>query len=287
MGQPSGPSTTQQTAAEAQHDPAKADSSETLFFSEKWAARLETYLPPPPQRQQDPAPRERPFVTLTYAQSLDSHIALGPGVRTALSGPASKAMTHHLRSRHDAILVGVGTAVADDPGLNCRVAGGATPRPVVLDPRGRWGVSAESKVVRLAAEGRGKAPWVLGAGGKGRGAVEGVGGRYVDVPGREEDGRVRVEWADLLGMLAREGVGSVMIEGGGAVINELLALVNRGEDVVDSVIVTIAPTWLGDGGVRVAPPRGSDGQGVPGPRLREVTWTQMGEDMVLCGKVKR
>jgi 2,5-diamino-6-(ribosylamino)-4(3H)-pyrimidinone 5'-phosphate reductase len=64
-----------------------------------------------------------PHVTLTYAQSLDGAIAAAPGVQTALSGPESKAMTHYLRSQHDGILVGIGTAMADDPSLNCRLEG--------------------------------------------------------------------------------------------------------------------------------------------------------------------
>ncbi|KAL5345298.1 2,5-diamino-6-(ribosylamino)-4(3H)-pyrimidinone 5'-phosphate reductase [Pseudogymnoascus australis] len=95
-------------------------------------------------------------------------LAARPGVRTTLSGPATKAMTHYLRSKHGAILIGAGTALADDPGLSCRLAGAGEgddplswqPRPVILDPRGRWGVEG-SKVLRLAREGRARAPWVV------------------------------------------------------------------------------------------------------------------------------
>lgn len=61
-----------------------------------------------------------PFVTLTYATSLDSRISAAPGVQTIISHPETKTMTHYLRYHHDAILVGVGTVLADDPGLNCR-----------------------------------------------------------------------------------------------------------------------------------------------------------------------
>ncbi|KAF3768038.1 dihydrofolate reductase, partial [Cryphonectria parasitica EP155] len=299
---------------------------ETLTFSDQWAAQLEPYLPPssPPPPRPSPSPRQ-PFLTLTYAQSLDAQLASAPGLRTTLSGPASKAMTHYLRARHDAILVGVGTAVADDPGLNCRlrrlVGGGggkgttATasssgedgrgPRPVILDPGARWRVGSESKVVRLAREGTGLAPWVVCAEGavvqeEARRTVEGVGGRYLRVAARrveeeEEEGgrRWRVAWEDVLGLLGRQGVGSLMVEGGGRVVNDLLALggKNGGDDDdgsssmvrIDSVIVTIAPVWLGVGGVRVAPGRAVDGSG--GPRLKEVTWVQMGEDMVVAGRL--
>lgn len=302
--------------------------SETLSFSDGWAASLEPYLPPPvqtalptsdgppsPSHPQQPItpshPRpDRPFTTLTYAQSLDSQLALAPGMRTLLSGPESKAMTHFLRARHDAILVGVGTAVADDPGLNCRLhhlpntttTPPPHPRPVVVDPRARWAVSDTSKVVQLARAGQGQGPWVLHAEGaeiapERRRVVEAVGGRYLPVGVTRRHGaeagrqrrRAGLAWESALAVLRAEGVESLMVEGGGRVINDLLELCNGGVDVVDSVIVTIAPVWLGSGGVTVAPDRVLDGQGkgVPGPRLGGVSWVQMGEDMVLCGKVAR
>lgn len=325
--------------SEAQEKP-KTSSAETISFPHRHADSLETYLPPiraqssststhhtdkrdddeGDQVQRGPASSStaagpsspRPFVTLTYAQSLDSQLAVSPGTRTVLSGPSSKAMTHFLRSRHAAILVGVGTAVADDPGLNCRLAsetsgsegggGGAhQPQPVVLDPMARWEVTAESKVVQLARQGKGKGPWILHADGVAPGlervrAVESVGGRYLPiVPGKSGAGqaegpkRYSLEWDMVLKTLWDEGMESLMVEGGGQVINDLLALANRGFDVVDSVIITIAPTWLGRGGVTVAPDRPVDEQrrSMPGPRLGQVSWTQMGEDMVMCGRVMR
>jgi 2,5-diamino-6-(ribosylamino)-4(3H)-pyrimidinone 5'-phosphate reductase len=209
-------------------------------------------------------------------------------------------MTHYLRSRHDAILVGVGTAVADDPGLNCRIdgAGGyggeeldGQPRPIVLDPSGRWGVSGKSKVLELAREGKGRAPFVLVARGTNvdgdrREGLEGAGGKYI-VVGGEEDGRhsKKLKWRDILRTLSAEGLRSVIIEGGGAVINSLLQPENF--ELVNSVIVTIAPTWLGVGGVVVSPPRRLDGDSNPmaAARLHHVRWYPFGEDVVMCGNL--
>ncbi|KAH6631844.1 dihydrofolate reductase-like domain-containing protein [Chaetomium tenue] len=295
---------------------------EALTFPAAHAALITPYLPPhaqpqpqpQPQQQQQPSPpppekaqKTRPHVTLTYAHSLDASLALAPGVRTILSGPQSKAMTHFLRARHAAILVGAGTAVADDPGLNSRLVaveglgeglegreGGVVkqqqPRPIVLDPRARWAVDEGSRVVGLARAGEGLAPWVFVARGvvveEGRRRVlEGVGGRYVYVEARGERGRFA--WADVLEVLAREGIASVMIEGGGEVINSLLEPAGNG--FVDSVIVTIAPTWLGQGGVVVSPPRtvGDDGRPAEPVRLTDVTWCPLGEDVVMCGRIKR
>ncbi|AEO55257.1 hypothetical protein MYCTH_40367 [Thermothelomyces thermophilus ATCC 42464] len=284
-----------------------------LTFPSSHAALINPYLPPldregdrgendDEQEEEEEEARQhhgragKVHLTLTYAHSLDAALARAPGVRTVLSGPASKAMTHYLRARHDAILVGVGTAVADDPGLNSRLRGaaglvrvGSQPRPVVLDPRGRWLVGAESKVVRLAAEGKGLGPWVfVGEGvvvdeGR-RKLLERVGGGYVAVPlGRKG----RFEWGDVLGVLGRKGIRSVMVEGGGEVINSLLA--RDGKAFVDSVIVTIAPTWLGQGDVVVSPPRMEGPAGEPPEQLRltDVKWCPMGEDVVLCGRIAR
>jgi 2,5-diamino-6-(ribosylamino)-4(3H)-pyrimidinone 5'-phosphate reductase len=118
-----------------------------------------------------------------------------------------------------------------------------------------------------------------------RRVLEEVGGRYVHLEARGERGRFA--WADVLEVLAREGIASVMIEGGGEVINSLLE--PAGNTFVDSVIVTIAPTWLGQGGVVVSPPRTvlEDGKPAEPVRLTDVTWCPLGEDVVLCGRIKR
>jgi 2,5-diamino-6-(ribosylamino)-4(3H)-pyrimidinone 5'-phosphate reductase len=194
-------------------------------------------------------------------------------------------MTHYLRSQHDAILVGVGTAVADDPGLNCRIAGAeeSQPRPVILDPKARWEVEEASKVIRLAKAGKGKGPWVVVCRGvevdEGRKRVlEAVGGGYL-VCG--EDGLKGLEWEAVLHLLGRRGIKSVMVEGGGKVINSLLGRENIG--FVNSLIVTIAPTWLGQGGVVVSPDREEGEEQSAVGRLRGVRWCPLGEDVVLCG----
>ncbi len=67
-----------------------------------------------------PARDGRPFVTLTYAQSLDGSIAIRRGEQTIISGPEAGELTHRLRAAHDAILVGIGTVIADDPRLSDR-----------------------------------------------------------------------------------------------------------------------------------------------------------------------
>lgn len=278
--------------------------AETLTFPPRQAAKLEPYLPPATQHPETETTEntKRPFVTLTFATSLDSALSLAPGVRTALSGPASKAMTHFLRSRHDAICVGVGTAVADDPGLNCRLALDPTssvqqgegegerkqhqPRPIVIDPRARWEVGEESKVIQMVREGMGLAPFIItgvelaGVPASQKAVLEKYGGKYIHRPTNSHGSFV---WQDILAAVENERLNSIMVEGGGHIINSLLEGPNR--HFVDSVIVTIAPVWLGQGGVVVSPRRVESE--TPAARLAGASWHQLGEDVVLCGKLER
>ena len=93
-------------------------------------------MPVPPKSQ-------RPSVTLTYAQSLDGSITTQRGKPTAISGKESLLLTHQLRATHDAILVGIGTILADNPRLNVRLAVGPHPQPVILDSQLRFPLDAK------------------------------------------------------------------------------------------------------------------------------------------------
>lgn len=271
---------------------------DALAFPDSDRAFLEPYLP----AQHDVARTDSslPFTTLTFATSLDSSLALSPGTRTVLSGPQSKAMTHYLRSRHDAILIGVGTAVADNPGLNCRIQGvggyggdglHGQPRPIVVDPTARWAFTEDSKIFQLAREGKGRAPYII-TGTRSPPAtqqaiLENHGGKFITLDAvTSESGEHTINWTGLLRALVREGLHSVMIEGGGSIINSLLE--PAFQSLINSVIVTIAPTWLGQGGVVVSPKRRVDANGaaIPASRLTDVKWYPFGEDVVLCGKIK-
>ncbi|KAI0132527.1 riboflavin-specific deaminase domain-containing protein [Xylariales sp. AK1849] len=263
-------------------------SEQNLTVPQSEADRLEPHLPP-----MEALEAAFPFVTLTFATSLDSSLSLAPGTRTALSGPQSKAMTHYLRSRHDAICVGVGTAVADDPGLNCRLQGidaARQPRPVVIDPMLRWQFTQESKVFQLVRAGQGLAPYIVTANetapASQKALLEEHGGKYI-VLRSITPARQRFQWGDILRAVRVEGIRTIMIEGGGEVINSLLE--PESEAYISSVILTIAPTWLGRGGVVVSPARRSDtrGQPIPAARLADVSWIPLGEDVVLCGKLAR
>ncbi|CAO3640070.1 unnamed protein product [Mucor fragilis] len=105
---------------------------------------------------------DRPFITLTFAQSLDGKIAK-QGQQVLISGKESMAMTHRLRTLHDGILVGIGTALVDDPQLNARYVSADTtirqPQPIVLDPLMK--LPSHCKLVGNYQQGKGKQPWLV------------------------------------------------------------------------------------------------------------------------------
>lgn len=266
----------------------------TLRFPEESRVFLEPYLP---QRELVLNESEIPHVTLTYATSMDSSLALIPGVQTVISGPESKAMTHYLRSRHDAILIGAGTAVADDPALYCRLEGvggfgglgwDGQPRPVIIDPGARWILTPQSRMLVAVQEGKGKGPWVVIAPGFAMDPnrlemLKYYGGKYLGLTDFDKAWRLR--WEAILKALVAEGIKSVMIEGGGTVINELLQPDHA--HLISSVVITKAPTYLGKRGVVVSPSPTTDETGHPQPvvRFTDVKWQPLGEDVVMCGRI--
>lgn len=292
-----------------------------LTLSEAQRAELDPYLPeerssflmegPLPQGliqelRELPLEELLPHVTLTYAQSLDSQISLHPGVRTTLSGNETKAMTHYLRARHDAILIGVGTARADNPGLNTRfsydgerVVGLAQqPRPIILDPSKRWRDDLCTNLFERAVSGQGRAPWwaisrnpeflipqtpeeQLEDEVRMR-RIEAIGGQCL-VAGDYRSPGEGVDWAAILRGLGESGIRSVMIEGGATVINDLLRTSNQA--FIGTLIITIAPTFLGSGGVVVSPLRSvSDANEAI---LTDVKWLPYGQDAVMAWKRRR
>ncbi|MCL4500893.1 MAG: RibD family protein [Deltaproteobacteria bacterium] len=207
----------------------------------------------------------RPLVTLSYAQSLDGSIADRPGRPLSLSGSQGMILTHGLRASHDAILVGIGTVLADNPRLNVRLVAGESPQPVIVDSRLRFPPYAN--LLR-----NGRTPWIVaneGADPERREALEAMGARVFCLPAA--NGLVNLE--TLLQQLGEMDINSIMVEGGAQIITSFLAA-----RLVDQIILTIAPLLVG--GLRVVD---SLGRG-RFPRLSNLTYQRLGEDLVLMGE---
>ncbi|HEX7974457.1 MAG TPA: RibD family protein [Anaerolineales bacterium] len=219
----------------------------------------------------------RPLVTLSYAQSLDGCLTYRRGQPLALSGPQSQALTHRLRAAHTAILVGIGTVLADDPQLNVRLAEGPDPQPVILDSRLRFPPRA-----RLLAPGR-RTPWIAtleSANQERRVELEAAGARLLILP---PDPQGRVALPALLEYLARQGVNSLMVEGGAQVITGFLA-----RRLANWAVLTIAPLFIG--GLHAVESGGEEPTSAvlsPAgfPRLRSPQSAQLGEDLIVWGRL--
>ncbi|MEQ8818988.1 MAG: GTP cyclohydrolase II [Sumerlaeia bacterium] len=215
----------------------------------------------------------RPFVTLSYAQSIDGCIAARRGKPLALSGPESLEMTHQLRADHDAILIGVGTVIADDPSLTVRHVAGENPQPIILDSHLR--TPADCGLLTDPA----RQPWIFctpQADAERREALESAGARILEVPA---DAHGHVDLAAAMDRLGDEGITSVMVEGGAQVITSFLTA-----RLVDHVVLTITSMLVGGGVHAVGSLSGGNGsKGSSFPRLANKRVRYLGEDLILQG----
>lgn len=211
----------------------------------------------------------RPFVTLSYAQSLDGCISARAGEPLALSGPDSRRLTHRLRARHDAILVGIGTVLSDDPQLNVRLVEGKDPQPVVLDSRLRIPVNAALLTTNS------RRPWICTRENPDPQRVqelERIGAHVMTLPSTSKG---QVCLSSLLDRLGEMGVKSLMVEGGARIITSLLL-----DRLADFVVLTIAPVFIG--GMRAVSELGqSDPQRFV--RVTNPHYERLGSDLILWG----
>ncbi len=211
----------------------------------------------------------RPFVQLKLAMSLDGKIATASGDSRWVSGKASRVRVHALRRRYAAVLVGVGTVIADDPVLTVRHVEGRSPLRIVLDGSGRTPPAA-----RLLRE-AGRTIIVTASMSDGaEGALRRAGAEVWRLPA--SDGRV--DLPALLGRLGREGIDSLLVEGGAETAASFLEA-----GLIDKVSFFIAPLFLG--GRDAVPAIG--GTGVPtvaqASRLRGVDVERVGDDLLVTG----
>lgn len=183
---------------------------------------------------------DRPVVVAKWAASLDGRIATRSGESRWITGEEARRVAHEERARAEAVLVGVGTVLADDPRLDARLVAGRAPRPVVLDSALRCPL--DSVLVRE------RSPLVVTAAGRyepeRRLALEAAGAEVVEVPAAHL-GRPEIE--ATLRLLAGRGVRRLMVEGGAEVLGAFFAA-----GLVDVVQHFSAPMVIGDAEARPA-----------------------------------
>ncbi|WP_244631080.1 bifunctional diaminohydroxyphosphoribosylaminopyrimidine deaminase/5-amino-6-(5-phosphoribosylamino)uracil reductase RibD [Aureimonas sp. ME7] len=183
--------------------------------------------------------RGRPFVTLKMAISVDGAVGRSGVGRVAISGPIANRQVHLLRAESDAIMIGIGTAIADEPLLTCRLPGldARSPVRIVVDPSLRLPLG--SPLVRTA---KATPTWIA----TGVDPSESVAAPFMEAGCRlvPLSGTGAVELAEFMQRLTALGVGTLLVEGGPTLADALLRA-----DLVDRSIIVRAPLVIGNGGV--------------------------------------
>ena len=214
----------------------------------------------------------RPFVLLKAAASLDGRIATRTGASRWITGPEARALVHRLRAAYPSIMVGIGTALSDDPELTARTDPPAARQPlrVVVDSRAR--LPRDARMLR--APGRTLVATTASAPAGRVRELERAGAEVVCLP----DLAGRVDLEALLEELGRRGISGVLLEGGATLNGAMLE-----RRLVDKVMFFLAPTLIG----------GRDAPGAIGgvgaaelsdaPRLVDVQWQACGADLCVTG----
>ena len=214
---------------------------------------------------------KRPYVVMKYAMTMDGKIATRTGASRWITGEAARRRVHRDRHRYTAIMAGVGTVLADDPMLNCRIKGGKNPVRIICDTHLRTPLT--SQIVRTAGE----IPTILATC-----AEPSLYGPYLDAHCQvwtlpERDGHVDLD--ALMDRLGSGGIDSVLLEGGGTLNWAALE-----SGIVQRVQAYVAPKLFG--GDAKSP---VEGQGVALPdqavALKNTRISRVGEDILLESEV--
>ena len=216
-----------------------------------------------------------PYVAMKYAMTADGKIATRTGASRYVTGEAARARVQQLRHQYRGILVGIGTALCDDPLLTCRLPDGRNPVRIVCDAALRLPI--ESQLVQTA----GQVPLIVacchGPADR-RQRLEQSGVTVLDLPG--PSGQVNLP--ALVRELGRREIDSVLLEGGGT-LNE--AMMQAG--LVQKVYCFLAPKFFG--GRDAKTPLEGPGAGTPdeGWQLALQSCEQLTDDLLLEYEVKK
>ena len=212
----------------------------------------------------------RPFITISYAQSLDGSIATAGRQQMQLSGPESMRLTHQLRTYSQSILVGIGTVLADNPSLTVRLVEGKNPQPIILDTRLRTPPDAD--LVQRSD----LSTWIVNGNHE---AIDRNEDKFrqkgITLIGCKRDDDGLIDLLALMDILARRQVNSIMVEGGAKVITSFVKL-----KLADLFVITVSPKLVG--GLPVIDAR--DFKTASTLKLTDVQYQRLGADLVVWAR---
>ena len=216
-----------------------------------------------------------PYVSLKLALSLDGRIATRTGASKWVTGPEARARVHVIRAQHDAIAIGIGTALADDPRLTVRDAPGKSPLRVVFDTKLR--LPAHSRLVTTASE---VPTWVICSEDAPSSNEEALVVRGVEVLRAPSSAEGRIDAVAALKLLASRGVVTLLVEGGAELAGSMLA-----GRLADELHAFIAPLLLGPRGRPGAVDWAGPATPAEAPKIADPEWEVCGTDAHVFGRI--
>ena len=216
-----------------------------------------------------------PYVVLKLALSLDGRIATRTGASKWVTGPEARARVHVLRAQQDAVAIGIGTALADDPRLTVRDAPGKSPLRVIFDTKLR--LPPHSRLVETASE---IPTWVLCSTDAPGTLEEALTVRGVEVFRVPTSAEGRIDAVAALKLLAARGIVSVLVEGGAELAGSMLA-----GRLADELHAFIAPILLGPRGRPGAVDWAGPASPSEAPRIVDPQWEVCGSDAHVFGEL--
>lgn len=215
-----------------------------------------------------------PFVIMKAGMSLDGKLSYRKGVPGKMTGPKSLRKLHELRSSVDAILIGSGTQLADNPSLTTRLGDdGKDPLRVVLDSSLR--IASDAKILHLQSQSPTLIICSKAASAEKIVSLSQIDNVQIQVIDQDQDRRVSLE--ALLRFLGKQGICSLLVEGGSAIHSSFLR-----QGMVDRVMLFVAPLFAGSAGNSLLTDFSVTGRDAA-PMLQNVQYTPCGDDLLVQG----
>ena len=216
-----------------------------------------------------------PFVVMKYAMTLDGKIACANGDSKWVTGEAARNRVQQMRWQYSGIMAGIGTVLADDPLLNCRIEKGVDPVRIICDSSLR--IPLESQIVQTAKE----IPTIVVTTKRARQQEKWKALQQAGVEVLQQGQEGEVDLQALMHTLGEKGIDSILLEGGGALNGSALKA-----GIVQRVNCFIAPKLVG--GEKAKSPVEGEGMDVmaQAAQLTQVTMEQVGSDFLISGLIK-